>query len=175
MLSNYRLQKYGHVYVATDHNYVRNSTIFTQVPLTGRSQNRLERELMSFMSRSACLFLHKHNIIVRWRNVQHEVDRYYEYMSTALHYKSRGTDDNRIPIEDISLSICSEEKPMQLFRYFREKQYRIMNISAGLFYIYKDGQIDTQVVITSPVQEPAWAWVDYILPVPRLARQGISV
>ena len=51
-----------------------------------RIRERMERELLSFMGRSACLFLHKHNIIVRWENITNVIDQFHAELATALYY-----------------------------------------------------------------------------------------
>lgn len=159
MLSDYKIQKQGRVYFVTDHNYSRLSTLFSY-PQQGLwdNQNRREKELLSFMPKALFPFLHKHNVIVRWTKIEKEIDQYYIELSELYCYKSSGIEDDRIPLEDISLTICCEEKPHRLIDYLRKKHYQVVTPLPGLYCLSKEENVDVQIAVINSVQEPENAW-----------------
>ncbi len=127
------------------------------------------------MSRSACLFLHKHNIIVKWENIHNVIDQFYTELAVALYYKSSGIEDDMILLEDIGLTICCDANPAKLMHYLREKQYQITSPFTGIYYIYKDGHIDTQIVITCSVTEVEPIGRNFFFPIAGASRVHLTM
>lgn len=166
MLSNYRIQKYGRCYIVTDHNYTQFSTLFSNRPHgIWEKQNRREKELLSFMTRTAILFFHKHNIIVRWINVENEIDQFFREIAEVFLYKCSGIDDDRIPVEDIGLTICCDRKPHRLIGYLKKGGFHLMEPFTGVYYLSRAGITDVQIVIVNSANESECVWIDYVFPI----------
>lgn len=165
LLSDYYLQKYNGAFLAVEKDHVHKSCIFTHLPNGFLEKSYLYNRLQKILNSRACDFFNRHNVIVKWETVKNEINEYFRAISLALLYKSYGTEDDIIPIQDMTLTICCKKEPKKLLKYLRNTQFQCVNSYQNIYYIYKDGHIDTQIVIIKDISVPECAWVDYIFPI----------
>lgn len=149
MLRKYRIHKYHDYYLVAEPRHFERSLLCGPW-----YENRLSvlrsKELTKFLPKPSLLFFHKHNLISRW-NVGSEIDQYHEALAMAYYYMSAGVNDNEIKLDDVGITISTSEYPLRLINYLRDKNFQITHPYAGIYYIYKDGIPDTQILVSKPL------------------------
>ena len=96
-----------------------------------------------------------HNII-EYKNPddQFNIDKYYKSIAYVCLYKSLGEHVDDIPIEELTLSLFHDSKPVKLMNTLEQKGYRIVEKYKGIYYIEGDLTLPKQqIVVTEEVGE----------------------
>lgn len=92
------------------------------------------------------------------------IDTYYKVYGYACLYKAAADTENAILAEDITISLVRNEKPVTLLNYLMECGYQITVPYAGIYYVKKDGFIDTQIVVTGELEDDTQIWLRALAP-----------
>lgn len=176
MFSNYRIHKYHNYYLIVNPEQSKYSKFFHSTSRIGSySQIRNVNELNRLTNQNVIRFFHNHNIFVKFEELSVPVNLYYEALAMAFYYLSSGTEDGVITLNEVSLTICCSAYPDSLMEHFRATGYQIVNLFKGVFYIYKVGCFDTQIIIMEEKEVPEYTWIDYFLPNARVTCQPLAM
>lgn len=87
------------------------------------------------------------------------VDTYYKALAYASFYKANGEHVDEIKADDITISLVREEKPVELMKWLESNGYTITDVSRGIYYVYKDGFFDTQIIVSKELSQEEHLWV----------------
>lgn len=151
MLTKYTITKHQKYYLLADFQHYMNSSFYVNTPVYDKYLSAIRyKELQGFITNRALSFMHKHNVVSIW-NESNEINQYHEAIAMAYYYLSNGTSDGAINMDDIGVTIFTSEYPLRLVNYLRDHNYQVSHSYPGVYYVYKDGIPDTQIVIYEPV------------------------
>ena len=74
-------------------------------------------------------------------------------------YKASEVHANDICLEDITISLIKERKPRELFKWFTNHGYIICEKYPGIYYVNKDGNFPSQVIVSSRLSVENQKWL----------------
>lgn len=105
-------------------------------------------------------FFKGHNIMEYKSPEDHlDIDTFYKTLAYGCLYKSYGKTVDAIKAEDITISVIREAKPVELFRYFVEHGYTIVEACRGVYYIEGTAWFPTQIVVTKELDKDVHKWL----------------
>lgn len=84
------------------------------------------------------------------------IDTFYKTLTYVYFYKTDGETVDERQIDDITLSIVIESKPMELFNSLEEMNAKITMPYSGIYYIDGITWFPTQVIVTSELEGHTW-------------------
>ena len=76
------------------------------------------------------------------------IDDYYKTIAYACLYKALGDTVNKIPAEELTLSIFRESYPRELFAALKKAGIQADERFSGIYYLHGNMLFDTQIVVT---------------------------
>ena len=120
----------------------------------------IKKDASVHISNEIGTFFRGHNIVEYKSPKDHlDIDVFYKSISYASLYKSYGETMDERKADDITISIIREAYPRELFKYFREHGYTLINPSKGIYYIEGNTLFPIQVIVTKELDEKAHAWL----------------
>jgi len=87
-------------------------------------------------------------------------DVFLKGMAYAYLYKAKEEHVDEIMLEDITLTFIRERKPIKLFKKLQNEKFRIEEKWNGIYYIIKEGNIKTQIVVTKELSRENHIWLN---------------
>ena len=91
-----------------------------------------------------------HNIIeYKNPNDQFNIDKYYKSIAYVCLYKSMAEHVDSIPIEELTLSLFHDSKPVRLMNSLEQNGHRIIEKYKGIYYIEGDLTLPRQQIVVT--------------------------
>ena len=91
-----------------------------------------------------------HNIIeYKSPDDQFNIDNYYKSIAYACLYKAQSEYVNEIPIEEVTLSLFYDSKPVRLMNILEQSGHRIIEKYKGIYYIEGDLTLPRKQIIVT--------------------------
>ena len=87
------------------------------------------------------------------------VDTYFKTLAYACLYKAKAPTVNGIDIDDITISIVREQKPIKLFQWFQCRGYEIDKRYSGIYYIKNHFHLDIQIIVLKELNNKLHLWL----------------
>lgn len=87
------------------------------------------------------------------------VNTYLKVVAYACLYKTQEEHVNDIRLDDITITLVRERKPIKLFHWFRENGYQINEKYRGIYYISKEGSLPTQIIVSKKLSKESQKWL----------------
>ncbi len=87
------------------------------------------------------------------------VNTYLKVLSYALLYKSYEEHVDDIGLDEITLTMVRARKPIKLFRWFQRNGYEITNPYKGIYYVTKENQFPTQILVSRELSKENQKWL----------------
>lgn len=105
-------------------------------------------------------FFRGHNILEYKSPEDHlDIDTFCKTLAYAYLYKSYGKTLDEIKMDDITISIIREAKPVGLFRYFKKHGYSMPNEHSGIYYIEGPFPFQIQIIATGELDKESYTWL----------------
>ena len=86
-------------------------------------------------------------------------DTFLKGIAYAYLYKTKEAHVDEISLEDITLSFIRERKPTKLIRRLIQENFRVEERSPGIYYIFKDGFISMQIIVSKELDDNNHIWL----------------
>ena len=102
----------------------------------------------------------KYNI-VEYKSPDDElnVDTYFKVLAYACLYKAQAKTVNGIDVDDITISIVRQRKPIGIFKWFRKQGCEIEQTYKGIYYIKHKFFFDTQILVLKELNQDMHLWL----------------
>lgn len=101
-----------------------------------------------------------HNIVEYKSPDDHmDIDSFYKAGAYGCLYKASGESVDERPADDITISIVRDAKPEGLFRYFEERQVKVTNPYAGIYYILDAVLFPAQIIVGRELNQKNHTWI----------------
>lgn len=87
------------------------------------------------------------------------VNTYMKVIAYACLYKSYESHIDEIRLEDITITMVRERKPIKLFRWFQRNGYEITEKYKGIYYVVKEDGFLTQILVSSRLSKENQKWL----------------
>lgn len=105
-------------------------------------------------------FFRGHNILEYKSPEDHlDIDTFCKTLAYAYLYKSYGKTLDEIKIEDVTISIIREAKPVGLFRYLKEHGHSMSSGHSGIYHIEGPFPFQIQVIATGELDRASHTWL----------------
>ena len=84
---------------------------------------------------------------------------FLKIVAYACLYKTYEEHVDDIRLEEITLTLVREAKPMKLFCWFREHHYRIRKPFPGIYYIERENCFPTQILVSKELSKENQKWL----------------
>ncbi|MBQ8804039.1 MAG: hypothetical protein IJZ53_10415 [Tyzzerella sp.] len=102
----------------------------------------------------------KHNIIeYKSPKDSMNVNTFLQVIAYACLYKMYEEHVDDIRLDDITITLVREVKPVKLFRWFRENGYQVDKKYEGIFYVIKEGCFPTQIIVSKLLSKENQKWL----------------
>ena len=102
----------------------------------------------------------KYNIVEYKSPDDHlDVDTLYKAGAYASLYKAYGESSDKRKVEDITVSIVRRAKPVKLFQWLQEHDFKIENPHKGIYYILDGVLFPTQIIVTRELDRKNHMWL----------------
>jgi hypothetical protein len=86
-------------------------------------------------------------------------DTYFKVLAYAYLYKANESRVDEILLDDITISLIRDIKPIKLLKWFKKHNYIMDKPYNGIYYIEKDGFFKTQVIVSSELDKEHHEWI----------------
>jgi hypothetical protein len=86
-------------------------------------------------------------------------DTYFKVLAYAYLYKANESRVDEILLDDITISLIRDIKPIKLLKWFHKNQYLVNEQYPGIYYIDKPGFFKTQLIVTSKLNKESHEWI----------------
>ena len=95
----------------------------------------------------------RHNI-VEYKSPEDSlnIDVFYKTQAYACLYKASGETVDAIPADEITVTLCRDTAPSELFCHLKDRGFSVSAIFPGVYYLEGAGLFPTQVIVTSELQ-----------------------
>lgn len=102
----------------------------------------------------------KHNIL-EYKNPHDTlgIDEFIKAQAYAGLYKAQGEKTDSREIENITVSLIREAKPVKLFNYFKKYNVRVTNPYDGIYYVLDRVWFSTQIIVTKELDKTKHQWL----------------
>lgn len=120
----------------------------------------IKKEENRVLKKSIGKIFRKHNIIEYKSPVDYlSVDDYYKVYGYAYFYKADRVPVNKVPLEEMTISLVSESYPQELIRHLeRQRKFRIVEKYPGIYYVEGD-VLPVQIIVTSRLSQTESLWL----------------
>lgn len=120
----------------------------------------IKKEASVHISDDIGSFFRGHNILEYKSPEDHlDIDTFCKTLAYAYLYKSYGKTLDEIKMDDITISIIREARPIGLFRYFKEHGYPMTGGHSGIYYIEGPFPFQMQIIVTGELNKEAHTWL----------------
>ena len=88
-----------------------------------------------------------------------DIDTFYKAGAYASLYKAYGESVDERKVEDITVSMIRESKPVGLFGYFKEHGIKATNPYKGIYYVMDAVLFPTQIIVTKELNPDEHVWL----------------
>ena len=101
-----------------------------------------------------------HNIAEYKSPLDHlDIDTFYKAGAYASLYKAYGKTVDERKVEDITVSMIRERKPVGLFGYFKEHGINVTNPYKGIYYVLDAVLFPTHIIVTKELNLEQHVWL----------------
>lgn len=101
-----------------------------------------------------------HNILEYKSPEDHlDIDTFSKALAYAYLYKAYGNKLDEIRMDDMTVSIIREARPVGLFRYFKEHGYAVSREHDGIYHIEGSFPFPAQVIVTGEMDRTSHIWL----------------
>ena len=101
-----------------------------------------------------------HNIVEYKSPEDHmDIDTFYKANAYGCLYKASGKTVDERRAEDITITMIRDVKPESLFRYFEERQIKVINPYAGIYYVGGNVMFPTQIIVGRELNGRDHTWL----------------
>lgn len=101
-----------------------------------------------------------HNILEYKSPEDHlDIDTFSKTLAYAYLYKAYGNTLDEIRMDDMTVSIIREARPVGLFRYFKEHGYSVSSEHDGIYHIEGPFPFPAQVIVTGELDRASHTWL----------------
>lgn len=120
----------------------------------------IKKEAMTEIASEIGKIFRGHNILEYKSPEDHlDIDAFYKTTAYACLYKSYGKTLDEVKEDDITISLVRENKPRNLFQYFKEHGYQLSNPYSGIYYVESRVLFPTQVIVTRELDADRHVWL----------------
>ena len=102
----------------------------------------------------------RHNIIeYKSPNDYMNLNTYMKVISYACLYKAYETHVDEIGLDEITITMVREKKPVKLLRWFEKNGYQIKEVFAGIYYVTKENYFMTQIIASKELSKDNQKWL----------------
>lgn len=87
------------------------------------------------------------------------INTYLKVLAYAFLYKAAESHIDDIALEEITITMVRERKPIKLFRWFRDNGYQIIEKYEGIFYVTKEGHFPLQILVAKRLSKDNQKWL----------------
>ena len=120
----------------------------------------IKKEASVHISNDIGSFFRGHNILEYKSPEDHlDIDAFCKTLAYAYLYKSYGKTLDEIKVDDITISVIREAKPVGLFKYFKEHGYSMSSKRDGIYYIEGPFPFPVQIIVTGELDKMSHTWL----------------
>ena len=102
----------------------------------------------------------KYNVVEYKSSSAHlNIDTYYKVTAYACLYKSYGERVDSIKVEELTISLFRNTKPVNLFQYFHEHDMSVSNPYPGIYYVEGNVCFSTQIIVMGELDIDKHTWL----------------
>ncbi len=102
----------------------------------------------------------KHNIVeYKSPDDSMNLSTYMKVIAYACLYKAYEERVDDISLDEITITMVRERKPEKLFQWFENNGYRIKEIFNGIYYVSKEGNFLTQIIVSKQLSKESQKWL----------------
>lgn len=88
-----------------------------------------------------------------------DIDTFSKVQSYALTFKAEGKTVDERKMEDITVTLVWEAKPVGLFVYFKEHGIPVTNLIPGIYYVLEGVPFPSQIIVTRELTKEDHGWM----------------
>ncbi len=102
----------------------------------------------------------KHNIVeYKSPDDSMNLNTYMKVIAYACLYKAYEQQVDDIKLDEITITMLRERKPKKLFHWFEKNGYRIKEVFNGIYYVSKEGNFLTQIIVSKQLSKENQKWL----------------
>ena len=102
----------------------------------------------------------KHNIIeYKSPDDSMSLNTYMKVIAYACLYKAYEEHVDDIKLEEITITMVREKRPIKLFRWFEKNGYHIEEVFKGIYYVTRDNHFLTQIIVSKDLSRKNQKWL----------------
>ncbi len=102
----------------------------------------------------------KHNIIeYKSPDDTMNLNTYMKVIAYACLYKAYENHVGDVKLDEITITMIREKKPVKLLHWFEKNGYQIQEVFKGIYYITKESQFLTQIIVSKQLSKENQKWL----------------
>jgi len=102
----------------------------------------------------------RHNIIeYKSPDDSMNLNTYMKVIAYACLYKAYENHVDDIKLDEITITMVREKKPVKLFRWLKKSGYEINQVFKGIYYATKENQFLTQIIVSKQLSKENQKWL----------------
>lgn len=102
----------------------------------------------------------RHNIIeYKSPDDSMNLNTYMKVIAYACLYKAYESHVDDIKLEEITITMVRERKPVKLLHWFEKNGYQINEVFKGIYYVIKDNHFLTQILVSKQLSKDNQKWL----------------
>ena len=102
----------------------------------------------------------KHNIIeYKSPDDSMNLNTYMKVIAYACLYKAYKNYVDEISLDEITITMVREKKPVKLFHWFEKHGYEVKEVFKGIYYVTRDNQFVTQMIVSKELSKENQKWL----------------
>ena len=102
----------------------------------------------------------RHNIIeYKSPDDSMNLNTYMKVIAYACLYKAYETHVDEIALDEITITMVREKKPVKLLHWFEKNGYQIKEVFKGIYYVTKENQFLTQIIVSRQLSKVNQKWL----------------
>ena len=102
----------------------------------------------------------KHNIIeYKSPDDSMNLNTYMKVIAYACLYKAYENHVDEITLDQITITMVREKKPVKLLEWFKENGYTVQEVFKGIYYVTRDNHFQTQIIVSQELSKENQKWL----------------
>ena len=87
------------------------------------------------------------------------LNTYMKVIAYACLYKAYESHVDEIELDEITITMVREKKPVKLFQWFVKNGYQVKEVFKGIYYVTRDNHFLTQIIVSKELSKENQKWV----------------
>ena len=87
------------------------------------------------------------------------LNTYMKVIAYACLYKANEDSVDEVSLDEITITLVREKKPIKLFQWMKENGYPIQEVYRGIYYVIMENQFVTQIIVSRELSKENQKWL----------------